>query len=78
MFDPDLPKLQSIVLDTNALEGDFNDDRKEIHVEPYNYKNTLTLKRAFSLLRSFDRPSFLDSLQGKRIQFQTNRHRGHR
>lgn len=78
MIDPDLPKLQSIVLDANALEGDFSDDRKEIPVEPYNYKNTLTLKSAFSLLRSFDRPSFPDSLQGKRIQFQTNWHRGPR
>ena len=42
--DPDLPKLQSIQLDTRALNGDEGDDRKTISTSPYNYKNTLTMR----------------------------------
>ena len=42
--DSDLPKLQSIELDWSALEGDGGDDRKTISDEPYNFKNTLTMK----------------------------------
>ena len=42
--DSDLPKLQSIQLDWNALQGDYDDDRKTIEDEPYNYKNTLTMR----------------------------------
>ena len=42
--DSDLPKLQSIRLDNNALNGDWGDDRKTINTEPYNYKNTLTMR----------------------------------
>ena len=38
----DLPKLQSIQLNDNALEGD--DDRKTISSFPYNYNNTLTMR----------------------------------
>ncbi|KAK8820052.1 hypothetical protein WA538_002150 [Blastocystis sp. DL] len=41
-----LPKLQSIQLDTWALYGD---DRKTISTEPYNYKNTLTMRNLPSL-----------------------------
>ena len=40
--DSDLPKLQSIQLGGAALRGD--DDRKTISDEPYNYKNTLTMR----------------------------------
>ena len=42
----DLPKLQSIQLGISALEGDDRDNRKTISKEPYNYKNTLTMKSA--------------------------------
>ena len=40
----DLPKLQSIRLGDEALEGDGRDDRKTIRDKPYNYKNTLTMR----------------------------------
>jgi len=42
--DSDLPKLQSIQLDEYALAGDGRDDRETISEEPYNYKNTLTMR----------------------------------
>ena len=42
--DSDLPKLQSIRLDRCALEGEGRDNRKTIRDEPYNYKNTLTMR----------------------------------
>ena len=42
--DSDLPKLQSIQLGKWALEGDDRADRKMISKEPYNYKNTLTMR----------------------------------
>ena len=42
--DSDLPKLQSIQLDTAGLQGDGRDDRKTISEAPYNYKNTLTMR----------------------------------
>ena len=42
--DSDLPKLQSIQLDGSALDGDDGDDRKTINNEPFNYKNTLTMR----------------------------------
>ena len=42
--DSDLPKLQSIQLGQWALAGDWGDDRKTISDEPYNYKNTLTMR----------------------------------
>ena len=42
--DADLPKLQSILLGLSAFEGDNRDDRKTISTEPYNYKNTLTMR----------------------------------
>ena len=42
--DSDLPKLQSIQLGTWALDGDWRDDQKTISDEPYNYKNTLTMR----------------------------------
>ena len=42
--DSDLPKLQSIQLGSSALDGDARDDRKTISDEPYNYKNTLTMR----------------------------------
>ena len=40
----DLPKLQSIRLFSGALSGDNRKDRKTIKKEPYNYKNTLSMK----------------------------------
>ena len=42
--DSDLPKLQSIQLDRLALQGDEGNDRKTISNDPYNYKNTLTMR----------------------------------
>ena len=42
--DSDLPMLQSIQLDVYALAGDGRKDRKTINDEPYNYKNTLTMR----------------------------------
>jgi len=42
--DSDLHKLQSIQLGDSALYGDYRDDRKTISDEPYNYKNTLTMR----------------------------------
>ena len=42
--DSDLPKLQSIELDESALDGNHHDDRTTIEDEPYNYKNTLTMR----------------------------------
>lgn len=45
MFDySDLPQLQSIKLEDQALWGDSRDDRKTITEEPYNYKNTMVMK----------------------------------
>ncbi|KAK8817791.1 hypothetical protein WA538_004505 [Blastocystis sp. DL] len=44
-----LPKLQSIQLDDYALAGDDDDNRKTINNEPYNYKNTLTMRNLPSL-----------------------------
>ena len=43
----DLPKLQSIILGKNALNGDDSDDRKMIDTSPYNYKNTLKMQGEF-------------------------------
>ena len=42
--DSELPKLQSIQLGTHALQGDGGDDRKAISTQPYNWKNTLTMR----------------------------------
>ena len=42
--DSDLPKLQSIQLRQYALYGDDDDDRKTISDEPFNFKNTLTMR----------------------------------
>ena len=42
--DSDLPKLQSIQLGIWALRGDDGNDRKTISDEPYNFKNTLTMR----------------------------------
>ena len=42
--DSDLPKLLSIQLDEYALHGDNRDDRQMISDEPFNYKNTLTMR----------------------------------
>ncbi|KAK8792582.1 hypothetical protein WA588_005074 [Blastocystis sp. NMH] len=44
-----LPKLQSIQLGISALLGDADADRKTINNEPYNYKNTLTMRNLPSL-----------------------------
>ena len=42
--DSDLPKLQSIRLGINALDGDDRNDRETISTSPYNYNNTLTMR----------------------------------
>ena len=39
-----LPKLQSIRLGLKALQGDDRNDRWTISTEPYNFKNTLTMR----------------------------------
>ncbi|KAK8823034.1 hypothetical protein WA538_002187 [Blastocystis sp. DL] len=44
-----LPMLQSIQLGRGALYGDSRNDRKTISYEPYNYKNTLTMRNLPSL-----------------------------
>ncbi|KAK8827359.1 hypothetical protein WA538_003322 [Blastocystis sp. DL] len=44
-----LPKLQSIQLGSGALDGDKRDDRTTISDEPYNFKNTLTMRNLPSL-----------------------------
>ena len=44
----DLPVLQSIQLGNNALQGDSGDRRKMITEEPYNYRNTLTMRSEIS------------------------------
>ena len=49
--DSDLPNLQSITLDKWALDGDGHDDRWTISDDPYNYKNTLTMRSEINLLR---------------------------
>ena len=46
----DLPKLQSIWLGFYALEGNDRDNNKTINEEPYNYKNTLSMKSNHSLI----------------------------
>lgn len=40
----DLPSLQSITMKQCAFEGDDNANRKSLLIEPYNYKNSLTMK----------------------------------
>ena len=40
----DLPKFHSIQFGERALYGDYDNDRKTISEEPFNYKNTLTMK----------------------------------
>ena len=42
--DSDLPKLQSIQLGGVALDGDDRENRKTISDEPFNFKNTLTMR----------------------------------
>jgi len=42
--DSDLPKLQSILLGQWTFDGDARDNRQTIRNEPYNYKNTLTMR----------------------------------
>ena len=42
--DSDLPKLQSIQLGGYTFWGDYRDPRKTISTEPFNYKNTLTMR----------------------------------
>ena len=44
--DSDLPKLQSIQLGENALRCDDRANRKATGNEPFNFKNTLTMKSA--------------------------------
>ena len=48
--DSDLPKLQSIQLGMYALHGDGRDNRKTISNEPYNFKNTLTMRSETELV----------------------------
>ena len=44
-----LPKLQSIQLGDHALQGGNGADRTTIDEEPYNFKNTLTMRNLPSL-----------------------------
>ena len=59
--DSDLPKLQSIQLDYGALEGDWRDNRKTISDEPYNFKNTLTMRSEIEWVDEWiDLPSLIE------------------
>ena len=60
-----MPSLQSIQLRNNALQGDGRDERKTISDEPFNYKNTLTMRSE----REQDLPS-LTSYRGGQYSFQ--------
>ena len=40
-----MPKLESIQLGCAALRGNGRDDRRTIYTLPFNYRNTLTMKR---------------------------------
>ena len=42
--DSDLPMLQSIRLGSWSFRGDGREDRTTINDEPYNFKNTLTMR----------------------------------
>lgn len=43
--DADLPQLQSIQLEGRALAGDGRRERRGSGKAPYNWDNTLTMKR---------------------------------
>ena len=59
--DSELPKLQSIELDREALHGDSRDDRQTISNAPYNYKNTLTMKSKIEWVNEWiDLPSLTE------------------
>ena len=67
--DSDLPKLQSIQLDWYALVGDARADRKTISNQPYNYKNTLTMRSEIEWVDEWiDLPS-LTSFKGNDYNF---------
>ena len=67
--DSDLPKLQSIQLGYGALQGDGRADRKTISDEPYNYKNTLTMRSEIDWIDEWiDLPS-LTEFNGCRRNF---------
>ena len=60
--DSDLPMLQSIQLGSWALQGDGRDDRETISDEPYNYKNTLTMRSEIEWVDEWiDLPSLTES-----------------
>ena len=42
--DSDLPMLQSIRLGSWAFRGDSREERTTVNTEPFNYKNTLTMR----------------------------------
>ena len=66
----DLPILQSIQLATGALLGDYSEDRKTIITEPYNYKNTLTMRSEIEWVDEWiDLPS-LTEFKGDRFNFK--------
>ena len=59
--DSDLPKLQSIQLASYALDGDGRPDRKTINDDPYNYKNTLTMRSEIKWVNEWiDLPSLTE------------------
>ena len=41
----DLPTLQSLTIGSWSLQGDYRDNRKTISSEPYNYNNTLRMRK---------------------------------
>ena len=70
----DLPKLQSVHLDQCALNGDNRDGRKTTSDEPYNYKNTLTMRSEIEWNDEWiDLPS-LTTFKGDGANFYLNGH----
>ena len=67
--DSDLPKLQSIQLAICALVGDKRDDRRTIRNEPYNYKNTLTMRSEIEWVDEWIDLPLLTEFKGKEDNF---------
>ena len=63
-----MPSLQSIQLGDYALQGDGSDKQKMITEQPYNYRNTLTMRSEKECKLRINRSSFIDKTQRKCIQ----------
>ena len=68
--DSDLPKVQSIQLNSGALAGDSRDGQKTICNAPYNYNNTLTMRSEIEWSDEWiDLPSLIE-IKGKDYNFR--------